>query len=228
MTLSISSRGPDAMRDRYRDRVEFVLRKVALSHTGRTVLKYLRGSRHRVRIVPFGPRDAETMRALVGTPRGAYARPGHFYNAGPTGPRQSAHGTGAEVHFTPGLLQERSARARDHVVLVHELAHALRATSGTARIFRERGRLWNVSARRFDTVEELFAQMVDGTHSSELGLGVRADGWQVGRPTPDYLRDQEFALELRYAAEDLPGVVEELARADAPFNPWRDIALAPA
>ena len=71
MTLSISSRGPDAMRDRYRDRVAFVLRKVALSHTGRTVLKYLRGSRHRVRIVPFGPRDAVTMRALQGTPRGA-------------------------------------------------------------------------------------------------------------------------------------------------------------
>ena len=228
MTLLIRSRGPQALQDRYEASIDFVLQQISRSHAGREVLARLRASARRIRIVPFGRRDVAAFNEADLSPFNAHAAPGYWPGAGTIGRGDPGRGTGTEVHFSPGWVQRGNPRATDDVVLLHELSHALRAATGSARFRRTAaGALRNVAVPRFANIEEFFCQMVEGTHASELGLPVRADNWQVGQPTPAYLSQAPYPDLFADFERRVPGIVGDLAPADAPFNPWRDVAAVP-
>lgn len=228
MTLSISSRGPEASRDRFAERVAFTQRQIARSVTGARLMERLTASRQRVRIVPFGRRDVEWRVEHGMGAHGASTVQGYWRNGGSLSAGQSAHGTGAEIHFSPGWVVQNDAYARDDIVLVHEMAHAWRTVTGTGRYRVDRH--GNYSPARIDgvgSIDEFFVHTLESMHASEVGWQVRLDNHQVGRPTPAYLHNPPYPEVFAGFHARMPDGMGDFAASPGLFNPFRDVLGLP-
>ncbi len=228
MTMTIRSRGPDALQDRFAERVEFVRRQIGRSVTGTRLMERLSASRHRVRIVPFGRSDVRQRVASGRGPDGAYTMPGYWSNGGTVDAGVTGPGTGAEIHFSPGWVVQHNAYGRDDIVLVHEMAHALRAVTGTSR-FRvdAQGELQAARIDGVGSIDEFFVHTLESMHASEVGWQVRLDNHEVGRPTPAYLHNPPYPDIFAGFHSRMPDGMGDFAAAPGPFNPFRDVLGLP-
>jgi hypothetical protein len=137
---------------------------------------------------------------------------------------ESASGTGAEIHFSPGWVVQDDPYGRDDIVLLHELAHAWRTVTGTARFRVDmQGDLQPARLAGFRSLDEFFVFTIESMHASEVGWQVRLDNRQVGRPTPDYLRAAPFPDVFTGFHNRMPDGLGDIAASPGPFNPFRDV-----
>jgi hypothetical protein len=215
MQIQIRILGTDQQELSYRRSIEAVLRDIRNTHVGRIVIRHIELANHPVIIIPY----SELRRSR----NGASALAMNASSAGSFSANRVGSGTGTRVFFSPDRLPNNGNATE---VLLHELAHALRFVTGTARLTRQDGNIGVVRIASFTNVEEFFTITTGNVLSSELRRPLRGNHgrWPL-RDTSIY-NVPPFSTRLQQICDRMPSFAKDMANIPeivAPFNPFRDV-----
>jgi hypothetical protein len=204
----------------FEKRLITLLFQIDASETGGRLLAFLDGVSHNIVIRP--PEMGEDM----STYGGGYAAPDSAQDAFYAGKRMrsgsgafygSKRGTGAGSDVTirfNAAIAAFNAKNRADYVLIHELTHAARQSSGSMR---------GVAMKGFRNREEFYGMCVENMYASEQGLKMRAayagdfvDSVSWVTTSPQY----DKAMARLYI--ETTGFMPAMAKATTSFNPFKD------
>ncbi|MCB9591488.1 MAG: hypothetical protein H6719_02040 [Sandaracinaceae bacterium] len=231
---------------KFRDAIKAAIDQIALTAVGATVLRALKRERTLITLYENMPKDAiePSKRAVASTYSdldGLAA--GELLGTRSTSPTDGPRGTGLGC---PSTVYVRLQRSRAHPagldgVLVHELAHAMRAAWGEGRV-RPAFSLPVARRFRFPKPEEFFAQAIMNMYLVErgrnpiVGYDPRAPGF-IPKRGPEgrsarmreavenkvRLEEQRYLRGIIARTSSMRGVINELATLRVPYNPFRDV-----